>query len=276
MGTKKLIEIFKYTLLIISGLLSHGFTLFTTFNFEFVKAEAGGWVAYFGAGIEALLIMTIFFIFFPKYAIGDTKKIEKKGYSKRNNLFWIVVVGLPGYIYVIQRRGNTAKYLPILIDKLNKNIIPSSELIQDSGFTSKHPLWKKYLKLKSNKAQAAKRLAEKRKREGEEAKKKKALEKKKKALEKKNRLLAFKKKYGEDATKALAGKIWLNMSFELYRQAQVIRPKGRKFGKKFENVVNGEERHKYRFDPYENRQGKTSYNYEVDTKAGLITGWKEL
>lgn len=269
MGTKKLIEIFKYTLLIISGLLSHGFTLYTTFNFQFVKAEAGGWVAYFGVGIEALLIMTIFFIFFPKYAIGDTKKIEKKGYSKRNNLFWIVVVGFPGYIYVIQRRGNTAKYLPILIDKLNKNIIPSTELIQDSGFTSKHPLWKKYLKLKSNKAQASKRLAEKRKREGEEAKKKKA-------LEKKNRLLAFKKKYGEDATKALAGKIWLNMSFELYRQAQVIRPKGRKFGKKFENVVNGEERHKYRFDPYENRQGKTSYNYEVDTKAGLITGWKEL
>ena len=38
----------------------------------------------------------------------------------------------------------------------------------------------------------------------------------------------------------------------------MIRPKGRKFGKKFENVVNGE--HTYRFDPYENRQGKTSYN----------------
>ena len=88
--------------------------------------------------------------------------------------------------------------------------------------------------------------------------------------------MAFKKKYGEDATKALDGKIWVNMSFELYRQAQVIRPKGKKFGKKFENVVNGEERHKYRFDPYENRQGKTSYNYEIDTKAGLITGWKNL
>ena len=50
----------------------------------------------------------------------------------------------------------------------------------------------------------------------------------------------------------------------------------REFGKKFENVVNGEERHKYRFDPYENRQGKISYKFEVDTKAGVITGWKEL
>ena len=64
------------------------------------------------------------------------------------------------------------------------------------------------------------------------------------------------------------------MPFELYREAQAIRPQGRKFGKKFENVVNGEERHKYRFDPYQNRQGKTSYNYEIDTKAGLI--WKNL
>ena len=66
------------------------------------------------------------------------------------------------------------------------------------------------------------------------------------------------------------------MPFELYREAQAIRPEGRKFGKKFENVVNGEERHKYRFDPYQNRQDKTSYNYEVDTKAGLITRWKNL
>ena len=86
MGSKKLVEIFKYTLLIISGLLSHVFTLYTTFNFEFVKAELGGWVAYFGVMIEVLLITTIFFIFYPKYAIGDTKEIEKKGYSKWNNV----------------------------------------------------------------------------------------------------------------------------------------------------------------------------------------------
>ena len=276
MGSKKLVEIFKYTLLIISGLLSHVFTLYTTFNLEFVKAQLGGWLAYFGASIEALLIMTIFFIFYPKYAIGDTKKIEKKGYSKQNNLFWIIVGGLLGYIYVVVRRSNPAKYLAILIDKLDKNIIPSSELIQDSGFSSKHPLWKKYLELKSNKAQAAKRLAEKRKKEDEESKKRKAEEREKREQEKKNRLLALKKKYGEDATKALAGKIWVNMSFELYRQAQVMRPKGRKFGKKFENVVNGEERHTYRFDPYENRQGKISYNYEITTKDGLISGWKNL
>ena len=276
MGTKKFVEIFKYTLLVILGFLSHVFTLFATLKYEFVKAELGGFVAYFGVTIEALLITTIFFIFYPKYAIGDTKKIEKKGYSKWNNINWIAVGGLLGYIYVMQRRSNSEKYLAILIDKLNKNIIPSSELIKDSGFGSKHPLWNKYLELKSNKANADKKLAEKRKRKAEETKKRKAEEKEKREEEKKNRLLAFKKKYGEDATKALDGKIWVNMSFELYRQAQVIRPKGRKFGKKFENVVNGEERHKYRFDPYENRQGKTSYNFEVDTKDGLITGWKEL
>ena len=107
------------------------------------------------------------------------------------------------------------------------------------------------------------------------AKQKMALAKAKRE-EHNKKLLAFKKKYGADATKALAGKIWTNMSFQLYREAQLLRPSGRKFGKKFENVVNGEERHKYRFDSYKNRQGKTSYNFELDTKAGLITGWKNL
>ena len=162
MGTKKFVEIFKYTLLVILGFLSHVFTLFATLKYEFVKAELGGFVAYFGVTIEALLITTIFFIFYPKYAIGDTKKIEKKGYSKWNNINWIAVGGLLGYIYVMQRRSNSEKYLAILIDKLNKNIIPSSELIKDSGFSSKHPLWNKYLELKSNNAKADKNLAEKR------------------------------------------------------------------------------------------------------------------
>ena len=107
------------------------------------------------------------------------------------------------------------------------------------------------------------------------AKQKMALAKAKRE-EHNKKLLAFKKKYSDDATKALAGKIWLNMPFELYSEAQAIRPNGRKFGKMFENVVNGEERHTYKFDPYENRQGKISYNYEITTKNGLITGWKEL
>ena len=124
-------------------------------------------------------------------------------------------------------------------------------------------------------AEQEKKKKEQKKYAEERAKQKMALAKAKRE-EHNKKLLAFKKKYGEDATKALAGKIWVNMSFELYRQAQVIRPKGRKFGKKFENVVNGEERHTYRFDPYENRQGKISYNYEITTKNGLITGWKEL
>ena len=155
-------QIFKY---IISNLriFISSFTLFTTLKYEFVKAQLGGWLAYFGASIEVLLIMTIFFIFYPKYAIGDTNKIEKMCYSKRNNLFWIIVGGLLGYIYVVVRRSNPAKYLAILIDKLDKNIIPSSELIQDSGFSSKHPHWNKYLELKSNKAKADKNLAEKEK-----------------------------------------------------------------------------------------------------------------
>ena len=52
--------------------------------------------------------------------------------------------------------------------------------------------------------------------------------------------------------------------------------KRKEIWKKFENVVNGEERHTYRFDPYENRQGKISYNYEITTKNVLITGCKEL
>ena len=128
---------------------------------------------------------------------------------------------------------------------------------------------------KARLAEQEKKKKEQKKYAEERAKQKMALAKAKRE-EHNKKLLAFKKKYSDDATKALAGKIWLNMPFELYSEAQAIRPNGRKFGKMFENVVNGEERHKYRFDPYKNRQGKTSYNYEVDTKAGLITGWKNL
>ena len=124
-------------------------------------------------------------------------------------------------------------------------------------------------------AEQEKKKKEQKKYAEERAKQKMALAKAKRE-EHNKKLLAFKKKYSDDATKALAGKIWLNMPFELYSEAQAIRPNGRKFGKMFENVVNGEERHTYKFDPYENRQGKISYNYEITTKNGLITGWKEL
>ena len=124
-------------------------------------------------------------------------------------------------------------------------------------------------------AEQKKKKKEQKKYAEERAKQKMALAKAKRE-EHNKKLLAFKKKYSDDATKALAGKIWLNMPFELYSEAQAIRPNGRKFGKMFENVVNGEERHTYKFDPYENRQGKISYNYEITTKNGLITGWKEL
>ena len=110
METKKFVEIFKY---IISNLRIFISCIrpFTTLKFEFVKAELGGFVAYFGVTIEALLITTIFFIFYPKYAIGDTKNIEKKGYSKWNNINWIAVGGLLRlYIYAARKeviRQNT-------------------------------------------------------------------------------------------------------------------------------------------------------------------------
>ena len=113
--------------------------------------------------------------------------------------------------------------------------------------------------------------------EKEKRRKKREETRKKLAEEKQKKILTLSNKFGkEEVNKALRGKIWTNMSFQLYREAQLLRPSGRKFGKKFENVVNGEERHKYRFDSYKNRQGKTSYNFEVDTKAGFITGWKNL
>ena len=255
---------------------------FIYFGFVSVRDEEPSLslVAFVAFVIIGFMVLCIVGILNPNLRFGDykklLKKVDEKGYSKLNNILWVTFASLGGTYHITTRKINPTKCLNILINKLDKNIIPSSELIQDSGFSSKHPLWNKYLELKSNKAQAAKRLAEKRKREAEEAKKRKAEEREKREQEKKNRLLAFKKKYGADATKALAGKIWVNMPFELYREAQVLRPRGRKFGKKFENVVNGEERHTYRFDPYENRQGKISYNYEITTKDGLISGWKNL
>ncbi len=167
--------------------------------------------------------------------------MNDKGHGKINNLFWGAFANIAGLIYVGSRgykKGSSAYKQKVNAEKERRN-----------------QLAKQHAKQK-----AAIRNAE--------------IERKKQYTK---AATGLKKKYGnEDATRALAGKIWVNMPFELYREAQAIRPEGRKFGKKFENVVNGEERHKYRFDPYENRQGKTSYNYEIDTKAGLITGWKNL
>ena len=79
-------------------------------------------------------------------------------------------------------------------------------------------------------AEQEKKKKEQKKYAEERAKQKMALAKAKRE-EHNKKLLAFKKKYSDDATKALAGKIWLNMPFELYSEAQAIRPNGRKFGK---------------------------------------------
>ena len=216
-----------------------------------------------------------FALYFTFFTLGLFLK-PKRGYSRLNNAFWVSFANVAGIIFIFFREKSPKVHLNDLIIQLEKNELPNKVLIKKSGFNSNHPLWKKYNELKKSKDEANRRAAEKAKKAAAEAKIKKAKEREKREQEKKNRLLALKKKYGADATKALAGKIWVNMSFELYRQAQVMRPKGRKFGKKFENVVNGEERHTYRFDPYENRQGKISYNYEITTKNDLITGWKEL
>tara|TARA_B100001173_G_scaffold113847_1_gene98700 strand:- start:790 stop:1629 length:840 start_codon:yes stop_codon:yes gene_type:complete len=224
--------------------------------------------------------------------------IPNKGHGKKNNIFWCCFGNIIGIIYVLFRSRHSSFYLNKLTKLIENNVLPSSyekELINKSGFNDKHPLWSKYNLLineeSSKKREQAQwereqeaKVAERQKKKNEEAKKMReeakimrAEKKKKREQEKKNKLLAFKKKYGADAvTKALAGKIWVNMSFELYRKAQVMLPNGRKYGKKFENVVSGEERHTYRFDPYENRQGKISYNYEITTKDGLISGWKNL
>ncbi len=172
--------------------------------------------------------------------------MNDKGHGKINNLFWGVFANFVGLVYVGVRgykKGSGAYKQKEKEEKERRN-----------------QLAKEHAKQK-----AARRSAE--------IARKKQITKVTSSL---------KNKYGsEDANKALAGKIWVNMPFNLFHDAHKLMiengiPNGRKFGKKFENVVNGEERHKYRFDPYENRQGKTSYNYEVDTKAGLITGWKEL
>lgn len=195
-----------------------------------------------------------FFLICSLLGVVYKSKIKNRGYTITNyflNLYFFNILGLAWLIY---------RY-----PKIDSNHINN--------------LQQTVAKIKEQETKAAERQKKKNeeaKKMREEAKIMRAEKKKKREQEKKNKLLAFKKKYGADATKALAGKIWVNMSFELYRKAQVMLPNGRKYGKKFENVVSGEERHTYRFDPYENRQGKISYNYEITTKDGLISGWKNL
>jgi len=202
-----------------------------------------------------------FFLICSLLGVVYKSNIKNRGYTITNyflNLYFFNILGLAWLIY---------RY-----PKIDSNYI--NNLQQTAAKIKEQEAKAAEIQKKQN--EEAKKSKEEAKKRKEEEKIKRVKEREKREQEKKNRLLAFKKKYGTDATKALAGKIWVNMSFELYRQAQVIRPKGRKFGKKFENVVNGEERHTYRFDPYENRQGKISHKYEITTKNDLITGWKEL
>tara|TARA_X000000368_G_C22910990_1_gene658551 strand:- start:182 stop:856 length:675 start_codon:yes stop_codon:yes gene_type:complete len=206
------------------------------------------WVSFLAAFFESATEGTeipSFVVFFAWFAL-PAFFMNDKGHGKINNIFWGVFANIAGWAHVATRD---------------------------------------YKKGSKAYKQKQKELADIKRRQAQIESKQKAASRRAEIARKKqitDATLSLKNKYGnEDATKALAGKIWVNMPFNLFHDAHKLMiengiPNGRKFGKKFQNVVNGEERHKYRFDPYENRQGKTSYNYEVDTKAGLITGWKEL
>ena len=206
------------------------------------------WVSFIAAFFETASTgreLPTFVVFFA-WLGAPALFMNDKGHGKINNLFWGVFANIAGWAHVATRDYKKESKAYKQKEKEEKE--------------RRNQLAKEHAKQK-----AASRRAE--------IARKKQITKATSSL---------KNKYGsEDATKALAGKIWVNMPFNLFHDAHKLMiengiPNGRKFGKKFENVVNGEERHKYRFDPYKNRQGKTSYNYEVDTKAGLITGWKEL
>ena len=201
-------------------------------------------VSFFEMANEATKLpsFVIFLAFFslPAFFMND------KGHGKINNLFWGVFANIAGWSYVATRdykKGSKAYKQKEKEEKERRNQLAKEHAKQKAARRSVEIARKKQITKAT---------------------------------------LSLKNKYGsEDATKALAGKIWVNMPFNLFHDAHKLMiengiPNGRKFGKKFENVVNGEERHKYRFDPYENRQGKISYKFEVDTKAGVITGWKEL
>ena len=189
-----------------------------------------------------------FFIICSIVGIVFKSSIKHRGYSITNYLLNLYFVNILGIVHLLIRD-------PKIDSDFINELIPKAAKVKEA---------------KRKADQAAKKAREEAKRQAAEAKKK--LEEKKQ-----KKILTLTNKFGkEELTKALKGKIWANMSFQLYKEAQELSTSGREFGKKFENVVNGEERHKYRFDPYENRQGKISYKFEVDTKAGVITGWKEL
>ncbi len=140
-----------------------------------------------------------------------------------------------------------------IVEEITSGNCPHNDVIKMSYFDNTHPLWEKYLSLKTIK---------------NKENQKKEREKKKQENKKITNLIS---KYGKDNyEKSLKGEIFLDMDEEL-----LIISKG-KPNKKDNNLVRGKKSEVWYYDEYENRLKNKSYKLTIRLIEGKVKGWKNL
>ena len=140
-----------------------------------------------------------------------------------------------------------------ILEEITSGNCPHNDVIKMSYFDNTHPLWEKYLSLKTIK-----------KKENQ----KKEREKKKQENKKITNLIS---KYGKDNyEKSLKGEVFLDMDEEL-----LIISKGEP-KKKDNNLVRGKKSEIWYYDEYENRLKNKSYKLTIRLIEGKVKGWKNL
>lgn len=158
------------------------------------------------------------------------------------------------YINLNNLSNNEKLYLRVKIEEsINNNICPVIRAIEASDFNSKHPLWERYLMLKSN----------------TDSKKKKAQDNRLKG--EKKALQEIFSKYGkENYERAKLGEIFEDMDEYL-----LLIAKG-KPAKKESNLVKGKSSEIWYYEKYKTRLNTESYKFSVRLVEGKIKGWKNL
>jgi hypothetical protein len=140
-----------------------------------------------------------------------------------------------------------------IVEEITSGNCPHNDVIKMSYFDNTHPLWEKYLSLKTIK---------------NKENQKKEREKKKQENKKITNLIS---KYGKDNyEKSLKGEVFLDMDEEL-----LIISKG-KPNKKDNNLVRGKKSEVWYYDEYENRLKNKSYKLTIRLIEGKVKGWKNL
>ena len=158
------------------------------------------------------------------------------------------------YVNVNALSDDEKRYLKIkIVEAILNNKCPDEKIIKLTSFNETHPLWDKYLLLKSENNEKRKKLS------------KKIQSRKIRDIE------SVISKYGKlNYDKALNGEIFDNMDEEL-----LLLAKGNPDHKE-SNLIRGKISEVWYYGKYKNRMKTESYKFSVRLTEGKVKGWKNL